>query len=74
MLSPLSRVTVASGQVFPPLNSYFMISLCFSIALVKSDIYAKNSFLVYIILRKGFFRKKIIVKKLRKAENLSLLF
>ena len=37
------------------------MSLCFSIALVKSDIYAKNSFLVYIILRKGFSRKKIIV-------------
>jgi len=51
-----------------------MMSLCFSIALAKSDIYANNSFLVYIILRKGFFRKKIIVKKLRKTENLSLLF
>ncbi|KRK23618.1 hypothetical protein FD23_GL000977 [Lactobacillus delbrueckii subsp. delbrueckii DSM 20074 = JCM 1012] len=51
-----------------------MMSLCFSIALAKSDIYAKNSFLVYIILRKGFSRKKIIVKKLRKKENLSLFF
>jgi hypothetical protein len=50
------------------------MSLCFSIAFAKYDIYAKNSFLVYIILRKGFSRKKIIVKKLRKTENLSLLF
>ncbi|ADQ61041.1 Hypothetical protein LDBND_1001 [Lactobacillus delbrueckii subsp. bulgaricus ND02] len=51
-----------------------MMSLCFSIALAKSDIYAKNSFLVYIILRKGFSRKKIIVKKLRKKREFIFIF
>lgn len=57
MLSPLSRVTVASGQVFPPLNSYFITSLYFLLLLQSLIFMPKNCFLSILYQEKTFYCK-----------------
>ncbi|WP_260265598.1 hypothetical protein, partial [Lactobacillus delbrueckii] len=61
------RVTVANGQVFPPLNSYFMMSFCFSIALAKSNIMLKAFSRLYYN-KKSFSPTKGISVKKRKSD------